>query len=404
MKRIDNYLNWLAILLSAGCWLWAQIVGEVSPNFYLLLTGLLFGIVFFSYRGRKQWKALQISRMHELEAAMSEYQDISNLALNYAESLFANLEMEMEATAKTIQYSVHKLSGSLTGLDMHSSNQRQALKALIEGMLQITGSHSDSVQEHSGLQKFLSETHDLISRFVETMAELKDSSDGIAVSFDHMRGKVLRIESTLDGICKLTSQTDMLALNAAIEAARAGEAGKGFGVVANEVRNLATQVREFNNEIQLTLNDIMHSLKEVDLRVTQATQTDTSLAERSRENIVSLGNELVHLTNKAHANSHEITEVTGIIQQLVAEGVIAMQFEDIVTQNLNRITKNTLDIGAYLHNFLQLHQDRDQNDGVQRFRLRIQRLQSLLAETQANMNFDLNTMNPTQEPSSVDLF
>jgi hypothetical protein len=49
---------------------------------------------------------------------------------------------------------------------------------------------------------------------------------------------------------------------------------------------------------------------------------------------------------------------------------------------MGRITKKTLDISEYLHTFLRLHQDRDETDGLKRFRTRTERLENLLKGTQ----------------------
>ncbi|MGZ4957865.1 MAG: methyl-accepting chemotaxis protein [Methylomonas sp.] len=234
------------------------------------------------------------------------------------------------------------------------------------------------------------------------MNELKTSSSGIAFSFDQMQNKVLRIANSVTDVTKLTQQTDLLALNAAIEAARAGEAGRGFAVVADEVRTLAARTRAFNDEIRVALEDIMSSLREVGLQVTQATQTDLSLAEHSRQNINKLGTELLDLTAIAHDHSRNITLVTEQIQQLVQEGVMAMQFEDIVTQMMNRISQRMVSVGAYLHSFLKLHQDHHQSDGLQRFQTRIDRLTDLMHEAETSKNKRSTTDNA--EFSSIDLF
>lgn len=404
MIRPDTLLTWFALALAAGCWLWAQAMGAVSPLAHLLLSMILIGVIYFSRRGRSQWKSRQQLRLGELEQVMSQYQTLSDQAMAHAETQLLLLEKDLEEARLIIRDSVSKLSGSLTGLETQSSDQRQVLNSLIEEMLQMTGSETSQDQEQAGLQRFFDETHALIAEFVSKMNDLKQSSSGIAASFDLMQRKVTRIGGSLDDVTKITQQTDMLALNAAIEAARAGEAGRGFAVVADEVRTLASRTKEFNNEIRIALNDILGSLETIGLQVTQATQTDLSLAERSQVTLASLGNELLELTGKAREHSRHITEVADQIQHLTHEGVMAMQFEDIVAQMMNRIAQNTLTVGQYLRTFLQLHQDREQTDGLQRFKSRIQRLESLLAEVQSKTITSIGPGTTAIQSSSIELF
>ncbi|MEY2632299.1 MAG: hypothetical protein RIR00_953, partial [Pseudomonadota bacterium] len=122
----------------------------------------------------------------------------------------------------------------------------------------------------------------------------------------------------------------------------------------------------------------------VGVSVREATETDLSVAERSQENVNRLMNELMELSSRAGQQSRHITEITERIHVLVREGVLSMQFEDIVSQMLSRITRQTLAVGGYLHTMLDLHNDREQRDGLLRFRTRIARLQSLIATAQEN--------------------
>ncbi|MDO8933924.1 MAG: hypothetical protein Q7U97_16145, partial [Rhodocyclaceae bacterium] len=156
--------------------------------------------------------------------------------------------------------------------------------------------------------------------------------------------------------------------------------------VADEVRKLAARTGGFNNEIRHALGDILKSLQDVGLQVEQATHADLSVAEHSQENLANLGKELLDLTATAREHSRHITEVTEQIHRLTQEGVLAMQFEDIVSQMMSRITQKTLNVGEYLHAFLQLHQDRNEADGLQRFRTRTQRLLALLVDSHTKLD------------------
>src|SRR5574343_1542467 len=379
MKRIDDLLVWLAAATCLGLWLWSIASGPVSPHFFAALSVLLTGTVLFSYSERKRWKAKQRAYIDDLNNAMSEYNVLSNEAMAHAELQFSSLERDMHEAQEIIRASVNKISGSLTGLESQSSDQRQVLRSLTNQMLQMTDSNNSENSQVS-LQRFFDETNALIAEFVSKMTQLQATSQGIANSFEQMQDQVKHITGSLNDIAGITKQTDLLALNAAIEAARAGEAGRGFAVVADEVRNLAARTGEFNVEIRNGLNDILTSLQTVGHRVADAANIDMSLAEKSRTTLHDLGSELLELTSQAREHSRHITAVTEQMHSLTQEGVMAMQFEDIVTQMMDRISQRASNVSEYMNAFLALHHD-NEADGLQRFSKRSQKLVELLVNS-----------------------
>ena len=69
-----------------------------------------------------------------------------------------------------------------------------------------------------------------------------------------------QMQSIIEIIDNITSQTSLLALNASIEAARVGEAGKGFAVVASEITNLADQTQSATVDIADLIENISSEL------------------------------------------------------------------------------------------------------------------------------------------------
>jgi methyl-accepting chemotaxis protein len=91
-------------------------------------------------------------------------------------------------------------------------------------------------------------------------------------AIDLLSASTSQIDKIVHTIAEISTQTNVLALNAAIEAARAGQEGLGFSVIADEVRQLSTQVNDSAKSIAQIIQTVHQGMNEVRNQMSRAKQ------------------------------------------------------------------------------------------------------------------------------------
>jgi methyl-accepting chemotaxis protein len=377
---------------------WFTIIHAIAAG--VLVSGLVLG-----RSARKKFKEKQVAKMNALTESMKEYDSRAVEAATLVDVQFHTIRESITQAYKIIAEATSRLTGNLSGLKDQTAGQMEMLRQLVDQLVNAANAGAQHEQVE-GTQKFAKVTETIVDDLVAFMGDVKHAGNETASSFGKMEELMSTIVKILNSVNAITKQTDLLALNAAIEAARAGEAGRGFAVVADEVRNLAKKSNQFSSQISKLLADIEMFMERVGTSIRQVSNLDMSVADRSRSYMRNMWDDLESLNAAAASQSSNITEVSQQIHKYVLEAIISLQFDDLVRQLLEQVSQRSALLESYMLTLHNIESGNESVDGVERFRHRISRIESAMAESLSKFG-ELDKKQILQdsvETGTVDLF
>lgn len=153
---------------------------------------------------------------------------------------------------------------------------------------------------------------DSLDTLLAQVESSKRAGGEVVAGINALEEYMKNMQSIIELITSVASQTSLLSLNASIEAARAGEAGRGFAVVATEISNLANQTQSAT----VNITDVIHNVSDKLTTAVDAVQQLMSNNDRQNEVAITVADSFEKITESTQSTDEQSRMLDEVVSSL----------------------------------------------------------------------------------------
>lgn len=250
--------------------------------------------------------------MHKnIRNLMVKITDTTSYVASASEELSASASQSAEAS-EMVANSCTTVANSCAGQITAVAEASDETKTFVNNMQEFQDAIGRTTEMINTTNEAASKGAADMNNATTMMGSIKESVENTASVVEALGDQLKNIDSFVETIAEIASQTNLLSLNASIEAARAGEMGKGFAVVASEISKLADQSNEAAANITSLIEEIMKSSNEA----VEAMREGAQSVVEGTETVNEAGNTFSNIVEMVHSISEQSTRMSEIVDQL----------------------------------------------------------------------------------------
>jgi methyl-accepting chemotaxis protein len=211
------------------------------------------------------------------------------------------------------------------------------------GLLQQT-KHSEHEAEKGdvdlSLPQYIRASEAMLNSLTSHLLHFSESSLELARRQERVREQSRRIDELLDQMTGMASQVGLLALNTSVIVQGSGQ--RDFVDLTDKVRGLSQAANDLSRDVRQSLGGIKNEITEAYAAITNMAQEARNTARQAQAEVGQLSDGMLSKNREVSDMLARINALGAEIQQDINQIIMAMQFQDITQQKLERLKNPVL--------------------------------------------------------------
>lgn len=323
----------------------AVVSADVNGVCNVIMTFAVFIMLYILSRLSKMFNDHALGAIEEQNEIQMQIMKVIKKETNSSAEMVNSLydaSQNIAQSMQTISVSTEKIAENITEQNYMTQNIQNAISNTQEyssEMMSVATVSNENIRTNQNMMEALKEQSEQIA----------DNNVVVTEAMEQLQDNVDKVASIANMILKISNQTTILSLNASVESARAGEAGKGFSVIADQIRQLAEETKDFTESIthivdelnvnaKTVVNAVGVSLKAADSQNQMINATADAFDELSGNmnvlvnNVQEIGNRIDRLSTSNNQIVDSITQLSALSEEVSAS---AEQTNHLTEMNVN---------------------------------------------------------------------